>query len=179
MSRILSSLAGWKGYALLFALAYALGAHNGWTVRDWKADSAALKAAEAASKAATKVVARTAEAATITEGVARDVESTRQTVRVETRTIIEKVPVYVTVEADRLYPVPVGFVRLHDAAAAGSSATLPDGAGEPADAPSGLAFSAVARTVVGNYGQCLEWRAQLIGWQDWYGAQKAAWDRSD
>lgn len=67
-------------------------------------------------------------------------------------TIIKEVPVYVSEAADRACAVPVGFVRLHDAVAAGLPA--PGAAGAADDAPSGIALSAVTGTVAGNYTAC-------------------------
>lgn len=68
------------------------------------------------------------------------------------QTIIKEVPVYVSEAADRACPVPVGFVRLHDAVAAGLPA--PGSAGAADEAPSGVALSAVTGTVAGNYTAC-------------------------
>lgn len=88
-----------------------------------------------------------------------------QIVRERGATIIQKVPVYVTAQADSHCIVPVGFVRLHDAAA--TSTTLPDPAG-PADAqPSGLALSTLAGTVVDNYTTCHATAENLTTLQDW------------
>lgn len=179
--RLITALAGWKGYVAAFALGAVVagaGAAMGvWRIRDGMEASAERDRATAAAKAARAVVASTHKAAVVTEGVTQATEARREAVRTEYRTIIERIPVYVTPEADRAVSVPVGFVRLHDAAAGGSAATLSDRAGEPADTPSGVALSAVAGTVVGNYAQCRDWREQLIGWQDWYAAQAAAWPR--
>ena len=75
-----------------------------------------------------------------------------KTVYVKGDTIIKEVPRYVPAEADAACTVPVGFVRLHDAAAAGDVLDPNPGA---ADArPSGIALSAIAGTVVGNYTEC-------------------------
>lgn len=179
MSRLLAALAGWKGYAaafLLGAVVAGLGAGAAvWKVRDWMQASAERDQAQADAKAARQVVARTQAAAVVTETVGRATETRREAVRTEYRTIIERIPVYVTQEADRAVDVPVGFVRLHDAAAQGSAAALPDSPREPADAPSGVALSTVAGTVASNYGQCLDWREQVIGWQRWYHEQVEAW----
>lgn len=68
------------------------------------------------------------------------------------QTIIKEVPVYVSEAADRACSVPVGFVRLHDATAAGLPA--PGSAGAADEAPSGVALSAVTGTVAGNYTAC-------------------------
>jgi hypothetical protein len=66
---------------------------------------------------------------------------------------------------------------MHDGAANGVP-TVPLGPGQSVGAPSGLALSSVAATVVGNYGLCNGFRQQLIGWQAWYAGQRAAFGRS-
>lgn len=91
-----------------------------------------------------------------------------QVVREVGATITKEVPIHVTAKADAACAVPVGFVRVHDAAAEGH---LPDPpAGDP-DAPApGLALSDVADTVAGNYGTCHETAEQLIALQAWVAA---------
>ncbi|WP_334070414.1 hypothetical protein [Burkholderia cepacia] len=85
-----------------------------------------------------------------------------QVVREKGDTIIKEVPVYVDREADRACVVPVGFVRVHD----GAAANVPVGDPGSADAaPSGIALSAVAATVTGNYTTCYENAEQLIALQ--------------
>ena len=85
-------------------------------------------------------------------------------VREKGETIIKEVPVYVPVQADAACTINRGFVRLHDAAAAGE---LLKPAGD-ADAPAaGLALSAVAGTVAGNYQSCHENAEQLRALQAW------------
>ena len=59
-------------------------------------------------------------------------------VREKGDTIIKEVPVYVPAQADAACTVNRGFVRLHDAAAAGE---LPTPAGDPDAAAAGLALS--------------------------------------
>jgi hypothetical protein len=87
-----------------------------------------------------------------------------QYVREAGATIVKEVPVYVTPQADRACPVPVGFVRLHDAAA--ENRPLAGPAGDP-DAPAAdIALSTVANTVADNYTSCHAIREQLIGLQD-------------
>lgn len=88
-----------------------------------------------------------------------------ETVYVAGKTITKEIPVYVTPEADAACTVPVGFVRIHDAAA-GNTAPEPS-AGDP-DAPApGLALSAVAETVADNYTRYHALGAQLISLQDY------------
>lgn len=91
-------------------------------------------------------------------------------VREEGDTIIKEVPVYVPVQADAACTINRGFVRLHDAAAAGE---LPEPAGD-ADAPAaGIALSAVAGTVAVNYQTCHENAEQLRALQAWVKAMDA------
>ena len=175
MRRIFSALTGWKGYVLTVVLCLGIGVYGGWTLRDWKQGRDDAVQAEADAASARTVVRNTHRSAEITQDAGAATEARREAVRVEYRTIYERIPVYVTQDADRAVDVPVGFVRVHDAAAEGSAAALPDRPGEPVDTPSGVALSAVADTVAGNYAQCLDWREQLIGWQDWYAEQLEAW----
>jgi len=72
--------------------------------------------------------------------------------------IQRETPRYVTPSTDAAFPLPVGFVRLHDAAAA---ADLPGPPG-PADAQaSGVTASDAASVIAGNYGTCHAIRDQL------------------
>ena len=92
-------------------------------------------------------------------------------VREKGDTIVKEVPVYVPVQADAACTINRGFVRLHDAAAAGE---LPEPAGD-ADAPAaGIALSAVAGTVATNYQTCHENAEQLRALQAWIRAMAAA-----
>ncbi len=85
-------------------------------------------------------------------------------VREKGETIIKEVPVYVPVEADAACSVNRGFVRVHDAAAQG---TVPEPAGDADAGASGVALSAVAETVAGNYQSCHENAEQLRALQSW------------
>ncbi|MBD9478515.1 hypothetical protein [Pseudoxanthomonas sp. PXM02] len=88
-----------------------------------------------------------------------------ETVYVAGKTITKEIPVYVTPEADAACTVPLGFVRIHDAAAAN---TPPEPAPGDPDAPAaGIALSAVAETVADNYTQYHALGEQLIGLQDY------------
>lgn len=80
-------------------------------------------------------------------------------------TITREVPVYVTAQADHRCVVPLGFARVHNAAAQGID--LPRPAGSADAAPSGIALSAVAGTVVDNYTTCHANAAQLSTLQEW------------
>jgi hypothetical protein len=85
-------------------------------------------------------------------------------VREKGDTIIKEVPVYVPVQADAACTINRGFVRLHDAAAAGE---LPEPARDADAAAAGIALSAVAGTVAANYQTCHENAEQLRALQTW------------
>ena len=91
---------------------------------------------------------------TVTQYVDRE-----RVIRLKGDTIIKEVPRYVSAQADAACVIPGGFVRLHDAAAAG---TVPDSsAGDVDAAPSGVALSTVAGTVTANYTDSLANSEQL------------------
>lgn len=92
-------------------------------------------------------------------------------VREKGETIIKEVPVYVPVQADAACSINRGFVRLHDAAAAGE---LPEPARDADAASAGIALSAVAVTVAANYQTCHENAEQLRVLQTWIREMKFA-----
>lgn len=91
-------------------------------------------------------------------------------VREKGDTIIKEVPVYVPVQADAACTINRGFVRLHDAAAAGE---LPESAGASDAAAAGVTLSAVAGTVAINYQTCHENAEQLRALQGWVSEMSA------
>ncbi len=92
-------------------------------------------------------------------------------VREKGDTIIKEVPVYVPVQADAACTINRGFVRLHDAAAAGE---VPEPARDADAAAAGIALSAVAGTVAANYQTCHENLEQLRALQAWVTKTSAA-----
>lgn len=88
-----------------------------------------------------------------------------EVIREAGKVITKEIPVYVTQKADAACTLPVGFVRIHDAAA---TATAPQPtAGDP-DAPAtGLTLSGVADTISDNYADYHKLAAQVIGLQDY------------
>jgi hypothetical protein len=86
-------------------------------------------------------------------------------------TITKEVPVYVTTHDDAACTIPVGFVRVYNAAAQGQP--LPGRAGPPDARPSGLALSTVAGTSVDNLTTCHAIAEQLHGLQQWVRANQA------
>jgi hypothetical protein len=146
---------------LILAMALAGGGFlAGWRVHDWK-DGAA------ATKAVARSVHVVQKQAAVAQQVAVQQQAAQDQVRIVTRTLVQKVPTYVSLEADAGCVVPDGFRMLHDAAASGVPPAA-EPAGQSADAPSGVTLSAVADTVTANYGICHETAERLKGWQDWW-----------
>lgn len=81
-----------------------------------------------------------------------------------TRSLQLKVPDYVPPSVDRDFPLPLGFVRLHDAAVDLSELPGPGAADAQA---SSVTASAAGSVIVGNYGICHEIAEQLTALQDW------------
>lgn len=118
--------------------------------------------------------------AAVSQEIGRKVEAAQAQIRERTKILIERVPVYVTPETDARYRLPWGFVRLHDAAAAGALLpAVPDAAAEPHDAPAPVAVSDAGRTIALNYGACHANAAQLAGWIEWARGVKAVEAEAD
>lgn len=170
----------WKWRALICGASVVLGFAGGWRVRDLTADAAeARKAVEMALAAAARAQAsqqQVVAANRISASVGIASAERQMRIRTQTKEIIREIPNHVSSQSDDRCSVPVGFVRLHDAAAAGSADTLSDATGASHDAPSGVALSAVTETVAGNYGTCREDAERLRSLQQWIIAQSALWD---
>jgi hypothetical protein len=154
--------------AVALLVAFQLGQRSG--VEREKSDEAQRRAA--AVKVVTKV---TAEGRKISTDVSTRLERRKVEIRTVTQTLTKEVPVYVTVESDRACVVPDGFVRLHDAAAHGTA--VPAAPGGSVEAASGVPLSAVAETMVTNYGVALEWREEALAWRTWYARQADLWSK--
>lgn len=97
--------------------------------------------------------------------LAAQLEQAKTHTRTVTKTLTREVVNYVSPISNRACAIPLGFVRLHDAAAQNR---LPEAAGIDADAPGNVDLAAVAATVADNYGTCNEWRAHLEALIDWH-----------
>lgn len=154
----------WLALAALAAALIGFGWTKGVAHVQAKWDAATLRQ----TLTVAKVRQRQAEATVqvVTEYVDRV-----RIVREKGAEIIKEVPVYVTVEADAACVLPRGFVRLHDAAAAGR---LPGPAGSADASPSGVALSTATETVADNYQRCNENAEQLKALQTWVAAMHEA-----
>jgi len=179
IGRLASHLVGWKGYALTAAVSATVAYGAGWWSRDVFADLKDAKTEASALKADREVLVGQLRGMLKADEISADIgqkSAERQVqIRTVTRNIIKEVPVYVAAEADAACPIPVGFVRLHDAAAAGAWPAVPIASGPPNDAPSGIALSGVAATVAENYGSCRETAERLTSLQEWIRSIAATW----
>jgi hypothetical protein len=140
----------------------------GAQLADLKAkDATALKAAQA------HVAAVTAAQTKATVDVMAAYAPTVAATAAQFQTLSQEVPTYVTPKNDSACAIPVGAVRLLDAAASGLPAVslAPGGAD---DAPSGVALSTLVGADVSNDEAAVENAEQLAALQAWVRAQQAA-----
>ncbi len=146
--------------ALTLAAALAVAATAGaWATHSYKRTR---QRADDAERTVASLRSQLDSAASATVTVTRYVDRV-ETIRIKGDTLIKEIPRYVTPQADASCTVPVGFVRLHDAAAGN---LLDPGAGDADAAPSGLALSTVAGTVAQNYTDSHANAEQLIKLQE-------------
>ena len=88
--------------------------------------------------------------------------------------IIEKVPEYISKDADAKCDVPNGFVVLHNSAVKNE---IPDTARDFNEKSSGVELSTAGKTVAGNYTTCNEVREQLRSLQDWVRSQEKLYNK--
>ena len=94
-------------------------------------------------------------------------------IRTVYRTLRAEIPAHVALETDRRFALPVGLVRLHDAAARGVELSrVPDPAGKPDGAASDVQPSDLAGAFVDNYGACRADGEQLAALQVWIRRQR-------
>lgn len=87
--------------------------------------------------------------------------------RENTKTIIEKVPVYVTKQDDANCSISDGFVRLHDEATGNTPVPSTDSPSGTDGSSESVELSDVGRTVAGNYSTCRETALRLKELQEW------------
>lgn len=102
----------------------------------------------------------------------------RTKIETRTRTIIERIPYYVTRQADASCTLPIGLIRLHNeaATASGGDTPLPSTPGFNPDAPSGVALSEYGGVVAGNYGKFHLLQSEVTVWRKWYEDAAKAWE---
>lgn len=91
----------------------------------------------------------------------------------QTRTIRERIPTYVTAEADANCPVPSGAISVLNAAATGSE--LPATPSGHVEEPSGVPLSTVVAIGAENLGIGQQWKAEALTWREWYKREAVAY----
>jgi hypothetical protein len=179
MTAILAWLGGKLAGALAMGCALLLGCGliwqtgriDGWPLvgGGFKAQIAGLQqqqatrdlAAAQAQSAALMARAKLADAA---EAQASAHAASDQAMQTQTRIIIERIPHYVSAKSDGECVVPVGAVRLLDAAASGADvddAAAAIAPGQPDDAASGIPLSDVVALLSKNLGRARQNADQL------------------
>lgn len=157
--------AGWPNYAV--------HAHLGpipinWTLRlpdSPAAKLAALQAQEAAMGARVqRVVVKQTQ---IVTQAAQDERKAQARIEWRTKTQLVEIPHYVTPAVDAQFRLPVGLLRVHDAAVLGvSAADVPAPFGRTDEEASDVRPSDAAAVFTTNYGVCRSWAEQLTHLQD-------------
>jgi hypothetical protein len=145
------------------AAATIAGFCAGWRVHDWRDAAAQVHSAKVA-------VAALQRQSAVSQAIAVTDQARQDRIRTVTRILTKEIPVYVAPETDVRFALPDGFVRLHDAAAAG----LPAGAispTEPDDTASDFTFAQAAGVIVANYGECHADQQRLTDLQAWLRGQ--------
>lgn len=171
MSWIIGLFTGGWSWLLYVAGAAVIAIGAAWGMHHWD-QVAYLQLSQsivvANEKAIIQAVSKQKSADQITAAVEMINLQKQQQVEVVTKTIIRKVPIYVTPQIDIKYPMPCGLVRLLDAAASGAD---PDSTPNPSsladDATCPVTASDAARVIAENYGQYRSVATQLAGLQDW------------
>ena len=132
----------------------------------WSSHQQGIGYQKAQSEYTAQAVKTDLQRASIAVPLAAKQEAAQVQIRTITKTLIEKVPVYVKADA---CPLPGGFRLLHDAAAA--NVPVPDASGLIDATP--VSAQSVAGTLVDNYSNYHETAARLIGLQEWVKAQQA------
>lgn len=140
----------------LLAIGYRLGV-----------DSEHSKAVQLDNDRLSKAFEQGQELGTVRDRIVTEYVDRVQIVERRGATLIKEVPVYVSAKADAACTVNAGFVRLHDAAATGADVPAAGPARGADEKPSGIALSAVAETVVGNYTDCRANAEQLSKLQEY------------
>lgn len=160
-------LVGIAGVLVILALIYQGGVSAG-VDRERAANAKLVAEAMAQADKAAKA------SAAISETARRDHAADLARIADLTTKLQQKVPIYVTPEADRRCVIPAGYVRLRDAAGAGVD-PVPPAAGGSVDSDSGLVLSDLAENDVTNAAAFHTAIAEVKAWRGWYAAQADLW----
>lgn len=157
---------GLRALSIAAAVAFGLGAAGGGyithAVDQHKYDQLVIDHATAQAKAVAAAREDERKTAKLSSDNGQKAAVADQKIVYRTNTIIKEVPTHVTPQTDARVCVPVGLVRLLDAAALGiepSDLVLP--AGQSDDTCSAVKASDLARSVARNYGTARQNAEQL------------------
>lgn len=150
-------LGGIQTYLIVGALCLGIGFGGAVYWKDLEA-----KAAVTAQAVAT--VKRVELQDKITLNMSLDFSALKFADATATNNLIQEIPEHVTPKDDAACPIPLGFVRVYDAAAHGP---VPDASAGADDAPSGVALSDVAKADTLNDGEYDIVAGQLKDLQAW------------
>lgn len=168
---ILSFLSGWQGYVIGGAMIALVAGFGGEWTRG-KIDAAnyeklELSIAAANQRALTQAISTQKSLDAASAAADEAAIKKQQVIVTQTKTVIEKVPYYVSAETDATFPLPCGFIRLHDAAASGAdpaTVAIPAGLTDASACP--VKASDAAVIIAENYGNYRAIAAELTGLQD-------------
>lgn len=127
------------------------------------------------AKAATRAIAVENVQVGIVQSVGAQQVAAQTRIVTMTRTITHEIHDVVTPAVDHDFPLSVGFVRLHDAAARDVDVSdVASPAGQPDDSASLVKPSDLAATLTANYGSCRADAAELAAWQSFYALLRQA-----
>lgn len=156
------------------------GCFTGWKLRDGDYQRHLKQDAVAAAK--TDKASRSIEQSlvTISSASRQRLDQKEVLIRTQFKTIVEKVPYYVTNTVQEKAVVaggglPLGFVWVHNAAALGVNPPAASPSGPQSGDPSGVDLSTLARVAAGNYELYHQCRARLEEWDSFYDQLTAKW----
>jgi hypothetical protein len=158
MNLILPTWAKWAALALLALALYAFGRLDGARIEGAK------HLAYVANQATETVRVAKAQEKVVVKAEIKYRDRIR-IVKEKGDVIVQKVPTYITLQTDRNFPLPVGFVRLHDGAAAGND---PGPSSDSDGKASAVTTSAASTIIASNYTECRKLAEQVEGWQAYY-----------
>jgi hypothetical protein len=177
---LLASIAGLpnlRAYAITAAIAVSVGFSAGFGSSWWLRDQMAARKelgqvkhdAVVVVAAARQAIVAGDKASAASQKLGEAAAAKQQQTRIVYRTLEKEVTRYVTKESDARCVVPVGFVRVFNAAAVGDPAAPAGGApaGEPDAQPSGVELSDVLANDVFNAGIYYQVVDQLRALQAW------------
>lgn len=166
------------GATIALAAAFGSGFWLEGTIKDRTILTMQRDQANALVAAQTLAAQHQADADRITHDADVSNAAAHQKIVTVTQHIIQKVPKYVTPQTDVLFPLPCGFIRLHDASALGvepSEISLPANNADGDKCP--VTTSDASSIIAANYALALGWRTDLQTWEKWYADQAAKWPK--